>query len=1112
MHLFRFLLLLLLPVLASQAWAEPPPAPLAAELRSRLDGLAERKLPEAEQRAVQQTLEQALASLERGEDFRARRAALESTLAGAPQDIERAKAELARLQADDPRATGIAPEAGITDLEAQLSAENATLATWQQRLNEANTLLVGARTSPERAQTEISTGQARMAEIETALAANREPGRDARTLTPDRQAALAAEWHALDAQIALRREELAGNNLLLDLGQARQDLATARIAHLEARIQALQAAINTRRSAQAAQTVETLARESERSTVTDSLIARETATNQQLSEYLLRATDHLNTLTQRNLAVRQQLDSLNRSSSLIDEQIEVLQGSLLLSRILLEQKRALPQPSVDTELADQIADIRLYQFEVNKQREQLGQPAAHAERLLAEAPPQEAREAVRTALVPLLATRAELLDRLNRELNALLNESITLQLSERQLQTSADRLRATLDEQMFWIPSNRPLNLDWLQAAPARLTAQFAAIPWQSVGAELAAGLKARPLLFLPVLLITLGLLSRRRWLRDKLDSLHADIGYVRRDSQRHTPLAILLNLLLTLPVSLLLALGGIALQMDARGQNASLGAALIEMAQAWLVFHTAHRLLAPGGVAERHFQWPVERVRAMHRNLRKLGLVVVAVVAVVAVAERQPESLGSDVLGMLILLVGYATMAWLLGRGLLHTRLEDRPSPLRVFVGLALGLMPLALIGALAMGYYYTALKLTGRLVDTLYVLILWRLAEGVLVRALGVAAHRIDHQRAVARREAAEREGRAGADSEPAALAEAPMLDIARINQQSLRLLHLTLLSGLAVALYWVWADLLTVVSYLDNITLYEYASGSGEAAGVVPISLADLLGALVIAAIAFMLATNLPGLLEVLVLSRLKLAQGSAYAITTLLSYVIVGVGIASTLGTLGVSWDKLQWLVAALSVGLGFGLQEIFANFVSGLIILFERPARIGDTVTIGNLSGTVSRIQIRATTITDFDRKEIIVPNKSFITEQLINWSLTDTVTRITLKVGVSYGADLELTRKLLLQVAEDNPLVLNDPAPAVFFLSFGASTLDHELRVHVRNIDDRLAATDQLNRAIDRAFRENGVDIAFNQVDVHIRSISDGREAPLQTIAPPRTGEDGDQG
>jgi potassium efflux system protein len=190
-----------------------------------------------------------------------------------------------------------------------------------------------------------------------------------------------------------------------------------------------------------------------------------------------------------------------------------------------------------------------------------------------------------------------------------------------------------------------------------------------------------------------------------------------------------------------------------------------------------------------------------------------------------------------------------------------------------------------------------------------------------------------------------------------------------------------------------------------------------------------------------------------------------------------------------------------VGLGFGLQEIFANFVSGLIILFERPLRIGDTVTIGNVSGTVSRIQIRATTITDFDRKEMIVPNKAFITGQLTNWSLTDTVTRVTIKLGVAYGADLETTRSLLCEIAADNKRVLKDPEPLVFFLNFGPSTLDHELRVHVRELGDRNAAIDEINREIDRRFRAAGIEIAFNQMDVHIRSIADGREALLQSTA-----------
>ena len=190
-----------------------------------------------------------------------------------------------------------------------------------------------------------------------------------------------------------------------------------------------------------------------------------------------------------------------------------------------------------------------------------------------------------------------------------------------------------------------------------------------------------------------------------------------------------------------------------------------------------------------------------------------------------------------------------------------------------------------------------------------------------------------------------------------------------------------------------------------------------------------------------------------------------------------------------WNKLQWLVAALSVGLGFGLQEIFANFVSGLIILFERPVRIGDTITVSGFSGTVNKIRIRATTITDFDRKEVIIPNRAFVTERLINWSLSDTITRVVLRIGVSYGSDLELTRRLLLQAAAENPRVMKEPAPSVYFLAFGASTLDHEMRFFVQELGDRNPALDELNRRIDHLFSEHGINIAFNQVEVTLKNV-----------------------
>ncbi|MGH8485966.1 MAG: mechanosensitive channel MscK, partial [Pseudomonas sp.] len=410
-----------------------------------------------------------------------------------------------------------------------------------------------------------------------------------------------------------------------------------------------------------------------------------------------------------------------------------------------------------------------------------------------------------------------------------------------------------------------------------------------------------RPLLFLPLLLLIGALLWRRKYLYARLNKVHKDVGHFKRDSQWHTPQAILINILLALPVSLGLALCGFALQIDARGQNANLGAALWQVAQAWMVFYTAYRILAPGGVAELHFRWEKAQVEFLRGWIRRHGAVVLALVGVVAVAHHQTSALADDVLGIGVVLTCYALMTWLLSRLLLSSPAHRNTSLFRQAVGVAFTALPVALFIAVCFGYYYTALKLTDRLIDTLYLLMFWLVIEAAFVRGLAVAARRLAYQRALSKRQATKE----GLDGE--VIVEEPTLDIEQVNQQSLRLIRLALLGGFIGALYWVWSDLISVVAYLDNITLYEYTSGTGATMSMVPISLSDLLGALVIIGITIALAGNLPGLLEVLVLSRLNLAQGSAYATTTLLSYVIAGVGFVSTLSALGVSWDKLQWLV-------------------------------------------------------------------------------------------------------------------------------------------------------------------------------------------------------------
>lgn len=1091
------------------------PAPSVAEVQSSLDGLAARKLPEAEQAAAKQALEQTLENLKTAQENERQLRELKQLVDEAPARIQQARRELQRLEASGQAAPAVDVRRELAALEKDFAERSARLDELRRALAEANSLIIGARTRPDRVEAEIGASQERAAAIGNTLRTTQD---GSRALTPERRGQLASELQALESGTALRRAQLAGNSVLQDLGQARRDLLLRQVARQEAELVALQTAINERRREQSEQTVAELSEElrPRGPAGPGGLLARETGINRTLSEFLLRTTDRLNDLTQRNLRARRQLDALNQADQTLEEQISVLQGSLLLTRILYQQKQALPSLEIDDKLADQIADLRLYQFEINQHREQLADPAGYAEQLLAQESAGSGQDAVRKDLLALLETRAELLERLNRELGLLLTESFTLQLNQKQLQTTTDRMRATLDEQMFWVPSNRPLDLQWLKATPQLLEHQLATTPWGAVVREAAAGLSARPLLMAAALLAPIALLLRRRWIAQTLAQLNQEVAQGLEDSPWHTPAAVLLNLLQALPVALLLAVAGWALQLDGRGHNPNLGAALIEMAEAWLVFGTALRILAPRGVAEVHFHWSAPAMVFLRRRLRRLGVVVLVLAAVVTIAEHRPAALAEDLLGILAVLACYGAMAWLLGH-LLVGGPRERGSAWRLAANLALGLLPLALIGAVAFGYYYTALKLTGRLIDTLYVLLAWRLLQAMAVRWLAVAARRLARLIESRRREAVPAAAEAGAGAEgavPAAQLEAPGEDLARINQQSLRVARLALLGLLLFALYLVWADLISVFSYLENIRLYEYSSGADRTV-MVPISLRDLLHAALIVAATFALARNLPGLLEVLVLSRIDLAQGSAYAITTLVSYAIGIVGIAATLGTLGVSWDKLQWLVAALSVGLGFGLQEIFANFVSGLIILFERPARIGDVVTIGNLSGTVSRIRTRATTIIDFDRKEIIVPNKKFVTDQLINWTLSDTVTRVTVQLGVAYGSDLELVRRLLLQAARENPRVLADPAPLVVFQSFGASTLDHELRVHVRELGDRTAALDEINRRIDQLFREHGIEIAFGQMDVHLRSI-DGHELRLASqpmeLGPREAGEAGAAG
>ncbi len=459
--------------------------------------------------------------------------------------------------------------------------------------------------------------------------------------------------------------------------------------------------------------------------------------------------------------------------------------------------------------------------------------------------------------------------------------------------------------------------------------------------------------------------------------------------------------------------------------------------------------------------------------------------------------------------------------------------------------------IAALA-GYFDTALRLALRIHITLILIFLVSCGAGLAMRALLLTRRKLAFEQARKKRaelREAQKKAGDGADATSGADFQEPEIDLAQIDVQTTRLTRSISILVLSVGLWMIWVDLVPALRVLNEITIgettapiravaqpigisdkdeHEAAAANGEAAAataapttaaatpaavtdakpelpsgtdlvgaVEALTYADVLVAVIVIWLTISATRNLPGLLEIAVLQRIKLAPGERYAIKTVLGYVIAVIGTIAVLNILGIRWERMQWLVAALGLGIGFGLQEIVANFISGLIILFERPVRLGDTVTVGDVSGTVSRIQIRATTITDGERKDLIVPNKEFVTGRVLNWTLTDNVLRTTIAVGVDCKSDPHKVQELLLKAAQENSRVLKEPAPGVVFTSFGEGRYNFDLSVYVSGADQISPCRDELHLGIDERLKQSGIELAYPHTDIRIRN----------TPTPPAQGE-----
>ena len=656
--------------------------------------------------------------------------------------------------------------------------------------------------------------------------------------------------------------------------------------------------------------------------------------------------------------------------------------------------------------------------------------------------------------------------------------------------------RDFVDQHILWIRSSE--TLDGQEAKNALPALQWLCDigRWRSLGRSFLNDTYTNAWGSAIAFLLGIGLITQISKIRRRIGTLGEQALRTNHVSYRPTALTVVLSVLAASPIALFLAFVGWRLKtlsVQPSFEDA-IGYGVLAAARYFFSLELLRQICRKGGLADAHFQWSERTTQILRSNLRwliDLGVPTVTLVAILSRAgeEKWESSLGRILFCTLMLLCGTFLFRVLRPKNGVFTDYLERNDGgwfdrLRYLWYFGVSSGPLVLAALSFMGYHYTAHRLAIHFHTSIISLTALLLVQSLLRRWFLLSRRKILVSQARQRLEEAAKRDPATANS---LLYPASQVDLAEINAQTLRLVSSVIMLAAIGAVAFIWSGVLPAVGVLNAIELWKVSGPTPNS--FLPITLANVLLAIPIMAMTIVAARNLPGLLEIALLQHLPLENAVRYAIATLSRYAIFVLGIAMTFNSIGVRWANVQWLVAALGVGLGFGLQEIFANFISGLILLFEQPIRVGDVITLGETTGSVSKIRMRATTIINWDRQELIIPNKDLITGRLLNWTLSDSTNRLKLHIGVAYGTDTDLACKILQEICQKHPNVLKEPLPTAIFENFGDNSLDLTVRLFLANLDTRLQTRHELHTQFAKAFADAEIEIAFPQRDLHIRSL-----------------------
>ena len=849
-------------------------------------------------------------------------------------------------------------------------------------------------------------------------------------------------------------------------------------------------------------------------------------------------------------ATKLRLEETQRQFTSIQQRVSTIGLTGAIGSLLRRHRAELPdlekrENNIDVRRVV-IEEIQYDQFEHDDQRSSLANREPLIKEILNKAPKdldEQDLEQLEAAARVMFDHRAEYLDQLIRNDNTYLDTLFELDGIEQLLIAEIVQYTTFINERVLWIRSNDSLhtnwklddNDDWILSGDK----------WSDVGSTLASDWSSHIMLYVIAVIVTLGLLIADRRLRRELEACGVTASKGTCTSFTPTLRASWLTILLTATRPGLFLFVAIRLHL-ADGSTPfteSVAAGLFAAACVYIPIELLRNICRRGGLADHHFDWPESTILSFRRTLSVLIAWSLPLVFVTTMYYVSGQEHDHDLIERSCFVVATVVLALYLRKilrpdsGILQEYLIVHPSGwisrIRLLWHWGSVLTPLSLAVLTIAGYYYTAQQLVWRFFATIVFVLSLQLLRALLQRLIIVERRHLTIEEARAQRaaKAAKAEAQA-AKSQSSATDEISSLetivpveelraDVAANTEQSRRLLDAALIATSLVGVWMIWIDVLPALRMFDRwplwstkvevaassatstMTIWDAGLPASPASGdastdttpnetitvVRAVTPRNVALAILIGVLAIVLARNLPGLMEMWILRRLPLDHSVRYAITSLTSYVLILLGVILAFNAISIGWSKVQWLATALTFGLAFGLQEIFANFVAGLILLFERPIRIGDVVTVDDVSGVVSRIRIRATTITNWDRKEYVIPNREFITGRMLNWTLSDKINRIVINVGIAYGSDVALAKSILLDVCKSHPLILDDPSSGVTFEGFGDSTLNFVVRTYLPDLDNRLSVIDALHTGIDQAFREANIEIAFPQQDVHVRNM-----------------------